>query len=357
MSAETPKPPVIAKKPHAVTAPHGAVRNDEYYWLRDDSRKNPEMLAYLNAENTYADAVLAGSQAAGRTRCTRKSSAASSRTTPRCRIARAATGTTRASKPARTTPIIARRKGGMDAPEEILLDAEPDGRRQGLFQRRRLGSQPGQPAAGLGRGRRRPSPVPAVGQEPDHRRGATPMRSTTSRPTSSGPTTTRPCSTSRRIRSPCSPSASRRMCWARRRRRTELVYEEADDSFYMGISRTRSETSSSASASTARSAPKQRCTPGRRSGRIRRARPAPARCRIRGRPSGRPLGDPHQLGCAELQTDDRWPTTCRWATARDWQDWCRTCDDVFIEGFELFDGFIAIEERSDGLVRLRTLAQ
>ncbi len=45
MSAETPKPPVIAKKPHAVTAPHGAVRNDDYYWLRDDSRKNPEMLA------------------------------------------------------------------------------------------------------------------------------------------------------------------------------------------------------------------------------------------------------------------------------------------------------------------------
>ena len=34
------------------------MRNDDYYWLRDDKRQNPEMLAYLNAENSYADAVM-----------------------------------------------------------------------------------------------------------------------------------------------------------------------------------------------------------------------------------------------------------------------------------------------------------
>ena len=50
--------PVAAKKPYAVKAPAG-VRNDDYYWLRDDTRKNPEMLAYLQAENAYADAKLA----------------------------------------------------------------------------------------------------------------------------------------------------------------------------------------------------------------------------------------------------------------------------------------------------------
>ncbi len=32
-------------------------------------------------------------------------------------------------------------------------------------------------------------------------------------------------------------------------------------------------------------------------------------------------------------------------------------DDVFIESYELFDGFMAIEERSNALLRLRTLAQ
>ncbi|MFT4256327.1 MAG: S9 family peptidase [Pseudoxanthomonas sp.] len=57
-AAET-APPDVAKKPHVVTAPFGAQRNDDYYWLRDDTRKNPEMLAYLNAENAYADALLA----------------------------------------------------------------------------------------------------------------------------------------------------------------------------------------------------------------------------------------------------------------------------------------------------------
>jgi len=58
-AAPLPSPPDAAKKPHVVKAPHGAERSDEYYWLRDDSRKNPEMLAYLNAENAYADAYMA----------------------------------------------------------------------------------------------------------------------------------------------------------------------------------------------------------------------------------------------------------------------------------------------------------
>ena len=42
-------PPDVEKRPHTVTSPHGE-RQDEYYWLRDDERKNPQMLAYLNAE-------------------------------------------------------------------------------------------------------------------------------------------------------------------------------------------------------------------------------------------------------------------------------------------------------------------
>src|SRR5688572_20593154 len=52
-----PAPPTAAQKPYTVKGPRD--RNDPYYWLRDDTRKNAEMLAYLNAENAYADAVLA----------------------------------------------------------------------------------------------------------------------------------------------------------------------------------------------------------------------------------------------------------------------------------------------------------
>ena len=32
---------------------HGHVRQDDYYWMRD--RGNPEVLAYLEAENSYAE--------------------------------------------------------------------------------------------------------------------------------------------------------------------------------------------------------------------------------------------------------------------------------------------------------------
>ena len=51
-------PPDIDKRPHVVKAPHGAERNDEYYWLRDDKREAKAMLDYLKAENAYADAMM-----------------------------------------------------------------------------------------------------------------------------------------------------------------------------------------------------------------------------------------------------------------------------------------------------------
>jgi oligopeptidase B len=52
-------PPTAEQRAFTVEAPHGAVRDDAYYWLRDDSRKDPAMLDYLTAENAYADAVMA----------------------------------------------------------------------------------------------------------------------------------------------------------------------------------------------------------------------------------------------------------------------------------------------------------
>ncbi len=57
--AAPPSPPGVAKHPHVVKAPFGATRNDDYYWLRDDKREDKAMLAYLNAENAYADKVMA----------------------------------------------------------------------------------------------------------------------------------------------------------------------------------------------------------------------------------------------------------------------------------------------------------
>jgi oligopeptidase B len=55
---EAPAPPVAAAKPYEVASPHGT-RSDPYYWLRDDTRSRPEVLDHLKAENAYYEAMSA----------------------------------------------------------------------------------------------------------------------------------------------------------------------------------------------------------------------------------------------------------------------------------------------------------
>ena len=54
------RPPVAAQIPHEIRSPQGS-RSDEYYWLRDDDPrvKRAEILEYLQAEKAYADAWMA----------------------------------------------------------------------------------------------------------------------------------------------------------------------------------------------------------------------------------------------------------------------------------------------------------
>ena len=49
--------PMPAKRPHEMTL-HGHTRIDEYFWLRDDTRKDPEVIAYLEEENAYFDKIM-----------------------------------------------------------------------------------------------------------------------------------------------------------------------------------------------------------------------------------------------------------------------------------------------------------
>jgi oligopeptidase B len=53
------KPPVAEKKPKELTI-HGDTRIDNYYWLRE--RENPEVIAYLEAENKYRESVMKGTE-------------------------------------------------------------------------------------------------------------------------------------------------------------------------------------------------------------------------------------------------------------------------------------------------------
>jgi oligopeptidase B len=55
-AADQPEPPRAAQRPVRLEA-HGDVRVDEYHWLRE--REDPAVLAYLEAENSYRDAVMA----------------------------------------------------------------------------------------------------------------------------------------------------------------------------------------------------------------------------------------------------------------------------------------------------------
>ena len=114
-------PPVAAMKRYDVKAPHGTVRQDEYYWLRDDTRQAPEVLDDLKAENAYADAVMAPlktfedklyQELVGRIK--QDDSSVPYRYKDYWYYTRFEEG--------KEHPIHVRRKGSMDAPEEVMLD-------------------------------------------------------------------------------------------------------------------------------------------------------------------------------------------------------------------------------------------
>jgi oligopeptidase B len=117
----SPRPPVAAVHPHEVRSPNGT-RIDEYYWLRDDARESPQVLDHLARENAYADAALAPHAALEKSLFAELTGrlAPEDMSVPVLDhgywyYARYAKGSEH--------PVHARRRGSLDAPEEILLDA------------------------------------------------------------------------------------------------------------------------------------------------------------------------------------------------------------------------------------------
>jgi oligopeptidase B len=113
-----PKPPVAQKKPH-VTTIHGDTRTDDYFWLRD--KKNPEVLAHLEAENAYTDAVMKGTEALQqkvyddlRSHIKEADLSVPTRRGDYYYYSRTEAG--------RQYPIYARKRGTLTAPEEVILD-------------------------------------------------------------------------------------------------------------------------------------------------------------------------------------------------------------------------------------------
>jgi oligopeptidase B len=343
-------PPDAEKQPHTVKAPFGATRTDDYYWLRDDTRENPKMLAYLNAENAYTDQVVAPLKPLEDTlykeivaRIKQDDASVPARDRGYWYYTRYETG--------KDYPIQARRKGSMDAPEEILLDinvmaegknffdvgdadvsqdnhllawAEDDvGRRQYVIRFKDLRTGQVLPD-------RIENVSPNVVWADDNR---------TLFYVENDPDTLLTVRVKKHVLG--TPASS-----------DVLVYEEKDDSFYMGVGRTRDdkfltiELHSTVSSET-RYAP---------------AANPQAFTLLAPRARDVEYDADHFNGRWVIRTNDagaknfKIVTAPTDATARSqWTDWVAHDDAVLVEGFELFDGFSAIAERSNGLERIRLL--
>lgn len=348
--AATLNPPEVAKKPHTVTAPFGASRQDEYYWLRDDERANPEMLDYLKAENAYADQVLAPLKPLRDAlykeivaRIKQDDASVPYRQRGYWYYTRFETG--------KDYPVHARRKGSMQAPEEVLLDVNALAGDKGYYS---VGdwdvSQDNQILAYADDavGRRQYTirfKNLATGQVYDDQiAGVSPNivwadDNRTVFYVENDPDTLLTVRVKRHVLgTPASQDA--------------LVYEEHDDSFYMGIDRTRDDKYICIGVHSTVSS-EVRCAPAADPNEFTVLAP---------RERDLEYSADHLDGRWVIRTNADGATNFKIVTAadgsstrQDWKDWIAHSDSVYIDGFELFDGFTAIGERSEGLERIRLL--
>jgi oligopeptidase B len=121
--AQAPMPlaPPVARMAPRVDTTLGDVRIDNYFWIRDDARKNPDVIAYLEAENRYTEGVMKPleplvqklyEEMKGRIKETDLS--VPERVGNYYYYTRTEAG--------KQYPILGRKKGNLSAPEEVMLD-------------------------------------------------------------------------------------------------------------------------------------------------------------------------------------------------------------------------------------------
>lgn len=341
--------PVAQPRPFLVTAPHGAARQDEYYWLRDDTRKDPDVLSYLNAENAYTDKVLAPLEGLEETlyqelvgRVKQDDSSVPYIEDGYWYYTRYETG--------KEYPIHARRQGTMDAPEQVLFDVNQMAEGKNFFQ---LGNYEVSPDGRLAAfasdevGRRQ-----MVIQVKDLATGEVLADRITGAAASlmwgndnrtlyyieNDPTTLLGKRVRRHVLG--TPASADR-----------VVYEEADDTFYMGIGRTRSDQYLCIGVESTVSS-ELRCTEADAPGEFRVLAP---------RQRDFEYSADHLNGRWVISTN--WDATNfrvmtladgqAWGDRGLWKEMIPHSQDVLISGVTLFNDFIAVSERSGGLQRIR----
>jgi oligopeptidase B len=343
-------PPVAATRPFEVVAPHGAARSDEYYWLRDDTRQSPEVLAYLTAENAYADAVMAPianleealyAELVGRIK--QDDSSVPYRYKGYWYYTRFEEG--------KEYPIHARRKSSMESPEEIMLDVNQLAEGKSFYQ---IGRWEVSPDARL---------LAYVEDEVGRRQYTLRIKDLATGVTYADTV----------------PGVAASLAWAgdsrtvfyvendpvtllTKRVKTHvlgsrpgsdrLVYEEPDDSFYIDVGVTRSEQFVCIAVHSTVS--------------------SELRCTDRARPAAFQVLAPRERDVEYYadHLDGRWVIRTNW-NARNfklmqapegawgnreaWIDLVPHDEQVFIGGVQLFADFLAVAERSGGLSRIRLL--
>ncbi len=116
---QTATPPVAAIKPTKLEK-HGDVREDKYFWLRE--RENPEVIAYLEAENAYTDTMMRHTESVQeklfeeiKNRIKQTDLSVPYKRDDYFYYTRTVEG--------KEYPIYCRKKGSVDSTEEIMLDA------------------------------------------------------------------------------------------------------------------------------------------------------------------------------------------------------------------------------------------
>jgi oligopeptidase B len=118
MPSPPPTPPVAKRVPKTDVV-HGDVRVDDYFWMRD--RENPDVTAYLTAENAYTDAVMKPTEAFQASLYAEMLARIKEddQTVPYRRLGFFYYSRTEKGK---QYPIYCRKAGSLEAPEQVMLD-------------------------------------------------------------------------------------------------------------------------------------------------------------------------------------------------------------------------------------------
>ena len=114
-----PAAPPVAKKVPRTSEVHGIKLSDDYFWMRD--KKNPEVIAYLEAENAYTDAMMKGT-AELQERLYKEMLTRIKETDTNVPWPLGGYLYYTRTEQGKQYAVYARRKGSMTAPEQVLLD-------------------------------------------------------------------------------------------------------------------------------------------------------------------------------------------------------------------------------------------